>query len=130
MRSSRQTPLPPLGQCPNFGHFFLLNPSLKRWFSFAQRLNTAKKPLLRSLFNICKKDVRSKTGTNIKETLQLTEKPTFEDMNRNDFNVLDYFPLEEEEEWKREFIEYAMQAREVRILDEEEEELFTSICVN
>ena len=74
--------------------------------------------------------MRSKTGTNIKETLQLTEKPTFEDMNRNDFNVLDYFPLEEEEEWKREFIEYAMQAREVRILDEEEEELFTSICVN
>ena len=54
----------------------------------------------------------------------------FEDMNRNDFNVLDYFPLEEEEEWKREFIECAMQEREVRFLDEEEEELFTSICVN
>ena len=82
------------------------------------------------LFNICKKDGRSNTGTNIRETLRMTKKFNYEDLNNLDFDALEYFPLEEDDIWKIEYIKHAMKEREVRVLDDEEEEIFTSICIN
>ena len=83
VRSSRQTPLPPLGTMSQLWPFFFIEPFPKEMVFLCSETEHRKEAILRSLFNICKKDVRSKTGTNIKETLQLTEKPTFEEMNRN-----------------------------------------------
>ena len=86
--------------------------------------------MLKTLFDICKKDCRSTTGSNIHGCLSLLSKTDFGDLNKDDFNSLSYYPLSDDDQWKKEFFECAIAEKECGTFNPDDNDLFSLICIN
>ena len=62
---------------------------VKRYMSFIEKIDKSSKSSLKQLLEVSKKDVRQTTGHNLRSIMEITEKNTIEELNRN----YDYHPL-------------------------------------
>ena len=73
---------------------------LKRYLIFLEKMkNSGKSPLV-MLLNEAKKDVRSVTGSNLRNIMILAGKSSIEDVTVEDVDTIPYFNLSEDEHWK------------------------------
>ena len=73
---------------------------LKRYLIFLEKMkNSGKSPLI-MLMNEAKKDVRSVTGSNLRNIMILAGKSSVEDVKVEDVDTIPYFNLSEDEHWK------------------------------
>ena len=77
---------------------------IERFLSFLNQIEKSKKLIPKQLLSFIKKDVRSTTGSNLRNILLLTNKNTIEELSLEDIKGIKYNQIEKEDEWKVEFI--------------------------
>ena len=73
---------------------------IRRFVSFLEMIKKSGKRAVNMLMMESMKDVRSVTGSNMRNIMILVGKTKVEDVKLEDLNSITYFPLAEEEEWK------------------------------
>ena len=73
---------------------------IRRFVSFLEMIKKSGKKAVNMLMRESMKDVRSVTGSNMRNIMILVGKTKVEDVKLEDLNSITYFPLAEEEEWK------------------------------
>ena len=77
---------------------------IDRFLGFLQQIEKSQKHIPKQLLSFIKHDVRSTTGSNLRNILLLTDKPSVEDVTRDDLRKLEYAPIDKEDKWKVKFI--------------------------
>ena len=78
----------------------LKNLSMKRFLSFLSQFQKSSKLLPGLLLNLVKHDVRSTTGSNLRNVMLLTGKNNIEQVKKLDVADIDYAPDIQEDLWK------------------------------
>ena len=73
---------------------------MSRFRGFLAQIEKSHKSLPRSLLQVVKNDTRSKTGSNHRNILLLTDKYFVEDLKMRDVAKIEYAPVKEDDEWK------------------------------
>ena len=58
----------------------------KRFLTFTKKLRQSEKPVLRSMIGLVEHDVQTVTGRNLRRILQLTEKPSIQNLKASDMD--------------------------------------------
>ena len=77
---------------------------IERFLSFLNQIEKSKKQIPKQLLSVIKHDVRSTTGSNLRNILLLTNKNTIEEITLEDIKTIKYNQIEKEDEWKVGFI--------------------------
>ena len=97
---------------------------LERFLSFLNQIQKSKKLVPKHLLEFIKHDVRSTTGSNLRNLLLLTEKSSVDELCKADVRNLMYKPIEKNDDWKvgfiHEIIDLKMNKLEVEGFSEEE----------
>ena len=90
---------------------------IKRFLGFIQKIRNSEKKALNMLMLEAMKDVRSVTGSNMRNIMLLLGKSKVEDVQYHDHASLSYFKLKDDENWKvamiKEIVEIKFGDREV-----------------
>ena len=73
---------------------------IRRFVGFMEKIQNSGKSALQMLRMEAMKDVRSVTGSNLRNIMLLVGKTRVEDVKLEDLDLLSYFPLDELERWK------------------------------
>ena len=73
---------------------------LERFLSFLDQIEKSKKLVPKQLLNFIKHDVRSTTGSNLRNLLLLTDKNTIDDLCKDDIRKLKYNEIDGKDVWK------------------------------
>ena len=73
---------------------------IRRFIGFIEKIKDCGKVALKMLMTEAAKDVRSVTGSNLRNIMLLVDKNRVEDVKLDDLNKVTYFKLEENERWK------------------------------
>ena len=73
---------------------------LDRFLSFLSQIQKSKKLVPKQLLNFISNDVGSTTGSNLRNSLLLTDKNSIEEINSDDVRRMKYHPIEEKDAWK------------------------------
>ena len=73
---------------------------LERFLSFLDQIEKSKKLVPKHLLNFIKHDVRSTTGSNLRNLLLLTDKNTIDDLCKDDIRKLKYNEIDGKDVWK------------------------------
>ena len=84
---------------------------MKRFLSFLSQVQKSSKLLPGLLLNLVKHDVRSSTGSNLRNIMLLTGKDNIEEVKEMDVADVDYAPVIQEDLWK---IQMVMELIDVR----------------
>ena len=60
----------------------------------------------------------------------LTKKPSIEDIKLEDSELLEYFPIQDEDKWKSELLILMIEEREQGNFDKNDQELMDFLCSN
>ena len=82
---------------------------IKRFLNFCERLNSSKKDILHRMFDRIKYNVRSITGSNLRNIKSCVNKTTIEDLTPLDANYISYHKIETSEIWRVNVINEIMQ---------------------
>ena len=108
---------------------------LQRFFGFLSQIEKSPKLLPKALLKVVRNDVRSTTGSNLRNILLLTDKSNVDDLKINDVKTLIYSPVKNENLWKidivRELIDVKAGQKHVEDFSEEElQNILEYICSN
>ena len=73
---------------------------MMRMISFVNKLHESKKPVLRQLIDLTRRNTRTVTGRNLRGILLLTPKSRVEDLTVEDAKNIQYHPLTEDDRWR------------------------------
>ena len=73
---------------------------LRDYLSFIERIKKSKKPVLKQLYDLAKSDVRTTTGSNLRNILLLTDLNDVDDLHPCLVNSLQYHMVEDKEQWR------------------------------
>ena len=73
---------------------------LRDYLGFIGRVKVSKKPVLRQLYELAKCDVRTTTGSNLRNILLLTDLYDVDDLHPGLVNSFEYHKIEEKEQWR------------------------------
>ena len=85
---------------PLTGDFHIKIVLIRRFIGFIEKVKNSGKSALRMLMIEASKDVRSITGSNLRNIMLLVGKNRVEDIKLDDLSQLSYFKLQEDEMWK------------------------------
>ena len=71
---------------------------IKRFLNFIEQIKKTKKTIPRRILKIIKYDVSSVTGSNLRNIMLVVGKNTIDDLNPTDAGVIQYAPLNDEDE--------------------------------
>ena len=77
---------------------------MKNYMGFISKIQDSTKPVLQQLLNLAKKDVRSPTGSNLRNILLLTNCPTVDYLNKSFVGDIMYNNIQEKDMWRVNFI--------------------------
>jgi hypothetical protein len=108
---------------------------MKRFLSFLSQVQKSSKLLPGLLLNLVKHDVRSSTGSNLRNIMLLTGKDNIEEVKEMDVADVDYAPVIQEDLWK---IQMVMELIDVRdgqlklenLSNEELEDTLEIVCTS
>ena len=108
---------------------------LERFFSFLTQILKSKKQVPKQLLNFIANDVRSTTGSNLRNLLLLTNNDTIEEINIEDIKKLKYHQIDENEIWKVNFIKEItnLKFNQLEVEDfsrEELDEILSYLCTS
>ena len=107
---------------------------IKRFLTFVKALQSSSKFILRNLFNLISKDVRSTTGSNLRKILLLVNKDDVMNLQPADSTLIQYRKENEMNTWKikmvKEIVEVRNETLNVENLNEDElEAILHQLCV-
>ena len=73
---------------------------VQNYLGFVDRIKKSSKKILRVLFGICKEDVRTVTGCNLRNILLLTKAPDIDVLKKNDVRNLVYREADDNDAWR------------------------------
>ena len=73
---------------------------IKNYLDFIKRIKTSSKPVLRQLYSIASKDVRTVTGSNLRNILLLTDLANIEQLQPGSVDSIFYHKVVEKETWR------------------------------
>ena len=76
----------------------------KQFLGFLSQIEKSPKLLLIELLDAVKYDVRSTTGYNQRRLMLLLNKTSIDQISVNDFKLMKYHPIIEEDKWKISFV--------------------------
>ena len=82
----------------------LKNVLIERFLSFLSQIEKSKKLIPKQLLSFIKHDVRSTTGSNLRNILLLTKKNTIEEITLEDIKLIKYNQIDNNDMWKVGFI--------------------------
>ena len=92
-------------------HRFIIEPIsktknvlMKRFLSFLMQIEKSTKKVPKQLLAFIKNDVRSTTGSNLRNILLLTDKSNIEDLRKDHIREIKYHNVDPTNEWKIGFI--------------------------
>ena len=108
---------------------------IERFLSFLNQIEKSKKQIPKQLLSFIKHDVRSTTGSNLRNILLLTNKNTIEEITLEDIKTIKYNQIEKEDEWKvgfiREVTDIKFNQLEVENFSKEElDDILSYLCTN
>ena len=77
-----------------------------------------KKSVLRMILEMVVRDTKSVTGSNLRKIMLLQGKSDITELQVDDGDIIEYFSLEAEEEWKVDVLEGIMDGKEDGIAEE------------
>ena len=77
---------------------------IERFLSFLNQIEKSRKKIPRQLLSFIKHDVRSTTGSNLRNILLLTDKNNIDDVCRDDILKIKYNKIDSKDNWKVDFI--------------------------
>ena len=77
---------------------------IERFLGFIDQINKSRKAIPKHVLNYVKHDVKSVTGSNLRNILLLTDKDTVEEINSIDIKKLKYHQVTKENDWKIELL--------------------------
>ena len=86
--------------------------------------------MLNTILSVTNTDTRSTTGKNLRGIMLLTKKPSIEDIKLEDSELLEYFPIQDEDKWKSELLNLMIDEREQSNFDKNDQELMDFWCSN
>ena len=107
---------------------------LRDYLSFIERIKKSKKPVLKQLYDLAKSDVRTTTGSNLRNILLLTDLNDVDDLHPGLVNSLQYHMVEEKEQWRVNMVKELINIKQgVTVLPdvwstEELESILTLLC--
>ena len=116
-------------------HKNILFQDIKRFLNFVKSIKSTSKFILRNLFNLISKDVRSITGSNLRKILLLVFKSDVNELTPADSLLIQYRKENDMNTWKikmvKEIIELRNDTLHVENLNENElEEILHYLCVD
>ena len=73
---------------------------MRNFLSFVDRIKSSSKPVLRQLFELSKNDVRSTTGSNLRNILVLTSLHNVDHLRPSMVDDISYKMIRHEDQWK------------------------------
>ena len=106
---------------------------MKRFLSFTEQIQKSQKQLPKQMLKIIRRDVRSTTGSNLRQILLHTNKDHVEHLKSSDILQIKYHPIKEEDKWKTGVIKELIQINNKKLEVEgfsnpELEEILQQIC--
>ena len=77
---------------------------IERFLGFLEQIKKSRKTVPKHILKYVKSDVRSITGSNVRNILLLTEKDNFEEVTKHDIKELKYHASAGDDSWKISFI--------------------------
>ena len=84
---------------------------IRNFLSFIDKIKKSPKPVLRHLYSISKADVRTTTGSNLRNILLQTSLSSVDDLKPGVVQQLKYFEIKERDMWRIPIIKEAMDIR-------------------
>ena len=78
----------------------LKNVLIERFLSFLEQIEKSAKNVPKQLLSFIKKDVRSTTGSNLRNILHLTKQTEIEEIKRHDVKHLKYKEIDPKDNWR------------------------------
>ena len=108
---------------------------LERFLNFLKQIENSPKKIPKQLLSFIKHDVRSTTGSNLRNILLMTNKSTINDVTKEDIKTLKYKECEPENAWKivmvKELVEVRNNQLRVKIFENDElDEILTFLCTS
>ena len=73
---------------------------MKNYMGFIKRVRESPKYVLRQLYDIASRDVRTVTGSNLRNILMLTNTLQVDDLDQSMVDMIKYHKMEETEMWR------------------------------
>ena len=73
---------------------------IRNYLGFIKRIKTSSKPVLRQLYSLASNDVRTVTGSNLRNILLLTDKTNIEQLQPSSVDSIFYHRVDEKETWR------------------------------
>ena len=123
--STHRSLIEPLSGRPHLKRIFI-----RRFLQFIASIRKSTKPVLNTILTVTNSDTRSTTGKNLRGIMLLTKKPSIEDIKWEDSELLEYFPIQDEDKWKSELLNLMIEEREQGNFDKNDQELMDFLCSN
>ena len=130
---------------PRESHRYLIEPLskekhikpilIKRFLSFLEQIKRSNKSATKLLLLSIRQDVRSTTGSNLRNILLKTDKTSISDLVPNDAFKIEYQPINDEDKWRLPFIEDIIETKNdqtmVENIDENDlEDMLDVLCTS
>ena len=94
-RRSHRYLIEPISEMPHIKQALI-----QRSVGFMKRLSSSQKDVLRKAFEICKKDCRTTTGSNIRNIMLESKVNSFDQLSKTDLKMLEFHPTPQEDQWR------------------------------
>ena len=84
---------------------------IKNFLGLIDQIQKTHKTVARNLLETIKLDVRSTTGSNLREIMHLLNKDSINDLSKSDVNTLVFSPVPKNEEWRIGFLKELLDIR-------------------
>ena len=106
-----------------------------RYLGFMEGISKSRKEAVKVLTNTAKEDVRSVTGRNFREIMLLVGKTSVNDVNKKDVDIVEYFKMDKNDEWKVKMIKEIIDVKSKKanvdnFQGEELETILTYLCTS
>ena len=98
----------------------------RRYIKFILSLSKSSKPIVRTLFDVCKDSTLSTTGQNLRSLRLMTG--STDDIAINHASKIEYHQMTDDDAWRMEVIEDLLDKADQRKFDEDEKELLNFAC--
>ena len=130
---------------PRESHRYLIEPLskmkhikiilIKRFLSFLEQIKRSNKSATKLLLLSIRHDVRSTTGSNLRNILLKTDKACISDLAPNDAFKIEYHPINDEENWRLPFIEDIIETKNdvmkiENVTENDLEEMLNVLCTS
>ena len=127
---THRTFIEPVSKCKHLKYVLL-----ERFLSFLNQIENSKKLVPKQMLHFIKHDVRSTTGSNLRNLLLLTDKNTIDELCKDDIRKLKYHQIDCKDAWKvkmiNEITDVNFNKLEVENFSHEElDEILSHLCTS